>query len=87
MLHDMVEAVEGEASAETTERVSCDEVEKSSLRGDRGSSPCIATSSNDPSSCTHAWGGIGESGGGVQIVGRAGPTLYGVAVRLHIMGV
>ena len=50
MLHDIVEAMEGEAGADPSERASCDESEKFRLQGVRGDSPSIATSSNDASS-------------------------------------
>ena len=36
VLHDSVEAVEGEAGADPSERVSCDESEKFRLRGGKG---------------------------------------------------
>ena len=60
MPHDTVEAVEGEVGADTFEQPSYDEAEKARLRGDKGSSPSIATNSSDASSCTDAWGDIGE---------------------------
>ena len=47
MLHDTVEAVEGESGADATKRVSCDESSKS--RGSGAALPSIATSSNDAS--------------------------------------
>ena len=47
MLHDTVEAMEGESGTDATERVSCDESSKSSEAG--AASPSIATSSNDAS--------------------------------------
>ena len=53
-LHDSVEAVEGEAGVDPSERVACDESEKFRLRGVRGDSPSIATSSNDASSWADA---------------------------------
>ena len=74
VLHDTVEGVEGEAGAESSERAPCDEDEKFSLRGRGGSLPSIATSSSDASSCTDAWGDIGENGWGVRNVVRVGPT-------------
>ena len=76
VLHDTVEAVEGEAGAESSapERAPCDGVEKLRLRGGGGSSPSIATSSSDTSSCTDALGDIGENGWGVRNVVCAGPT-------------
>ena len=61
---DTVEAVEGEAGADTSEWASCDELQKARLRGDRGSSPSIATSSSDASRCTD-----GGTEGGVRVGG------------------
>ena len=61
VLHDSMDAVEGEAGADPSERASCDESEKFRLRGLRGCSPSIATSSNDASSRTDAWGTEGSS--------------------------
>ena len=71
---DTVEAVDGEAGADVSERASCGKAENAKLRGDRGSSPSIATRSNDASSCTDTWGDIGGYGCGVWNVVRAGPT-------------
>ena len=73
-----MEAVEGEAGADPSERASCDESEKFRLRGVRGDSPSIATSSNDASSWMDAWGDSGEFGCGVRNVVRTGPTWWGV---------
>ena len=87
VLHDTVEAVEGEAGAELSERAPCDEVKKLRLWGEGGSSPSIATSSSDASSCTDAWGDIGENGWGVRNVVHAGLTCCGVAICLHGVGV
>ena len=44
MLHDTVEAMEGDAGAELSKRAPCDEVEKLRLRGEGGfvSTPCLA---------------------------------------------
>ena len=76
VLHDAVEAVEGEAGLDPSERPPCDEVEKLRLRGrgGGGSSPSIATSSSDASSCTDVWGDRGEKGWGVRNVVRVGPV-------------
>ena len=73
-----MEAVEGEAGADPSKRASCDESKKFRLRGWRGDSPCIATSSNDASSWMDAWGDNGEFGCGVRNVVRTGPTWWGV---------
>ena len=54
VLHDSMEAVEGEAGTDLSERASCDEAEQFRLRGVRGCSPSIATSSNGASSRTGA---------------------------------
>ena len=62
LLHDSVDAVEGEAGADPSKRASCDESKTFRLRGLRGCSPSIATSSNDASSRTDAWGAGGGGG-------------------------
>ena len=54
VLHDTVEAVEREVGADSSEQTSCDEVEKLRLRVRGGSSPSIATSSSDASTCMDA---------------------------------
>ena len=69
-----MEAVEGEAGADPSERVSRDESQKFRLRGVRGDPPSIATSSNDVSSWMDAWGDRGEFGCGIRNVVRTGPT-------------
>ena len=78
--------MEGEAGADTSERASCDELEKVRLRGDRGSSPSIATSSSDASSCTDG-GDRGEYRWGVRKSVHTGPTRCSVVSRLHVTGV
>ena len=87
VLHDSVDAVEGEAGADPSEQASCDESEKFRLRGVRGCSPSIATSSNDASSRTDAWEDRGEFGCGVRNVVRTGPTWCGVRCRPPVAGV
>ena len=56
VLHDTVDAAEGGAGPESSERAYFDEAEKARRRGERGSSPSIATSSSDASNCTDANG-------------------------------
>ena len=87
VLHDTVEAVEGESGMDISERVSCDEVSKSNCWGDGAASPPIATSSSDASSCMDAWGDKGEWGCGVLEVVCTGPMRYGVIACVHVMGV
>ena len=50
-------------------------------------SPSIATSSNNASSRTNAWGDSGECGCGVRNVVRTGPTWCGVGCCPPITGV
>ena len=71
MLHDIVEAVEGESSADVTERVSCDEAERSRCWGEGGSSIALTVRGA-------AQGGGWGLGGVLHPDDEGSPSLEGV---------
>ena len=88
VLHDTVEALEGECGTGVAKRDPCDDASKSrACQGEGGALPSIATSSNNGSSCRDACGDMGDRGWGVRNVVCAVPILYGVVDAPHVAGV
>ena len=83
ILHDMVEAVEGDSSADVSERDSCDDVSNRRGEGEGGALPSIATSSNKPAVARTLYVTRGSVG---AAYGKC-PTRYGAEDASHVAGV